>query len=48
MRSIDVRSFAAGALFASVVIVGVAAFAQSPSAPGGTDHITGVSPIGLP
>jgi hypothetical protein len=48
MRSIDVRSFAAGALFACV-IVGAARIgtAQAPSAPGGTDHITGFSHIGL-
>jgi len=49
-QSIDVRSFAAGALCAGVFVSAVAiaaAAAQSPSAAGGTDHITGVSHIGL-
>ena len=48
-HSIDVRSFAAGALCAGVFVsaVAIAAAAQSPAAKGGTDHITGVSHIGL-
>jgi hypothetical protein len=48
-HSIDVRSFAAGALCAGVFVsaVAIAAAAQSPSVTGGTDHITGVSHIGL-
>jgi hypothetical protein len=48
-KSIDVRSFAAGALCAGVLVsaVAIVAAAQSPSAAGGTDHITGVSHIGL-
>jgi len=58
-RSIDVRSFAAGVLFAGVLFgaarIGssslvAAAFAppgQAPSAVGGRDHISGVSHIGL-
>jgi hypothetical protein len=41
-HSIDVRSFAAGALCAGVFVsaVAIAAAAQSPSVTGGTDHIT--------
>lgn len=57
-RSRDLRSFAAGLVTAGVLIgaavVGrssvatlVAAPGQSPLAPGGTDHISGVSHIGL-
>jgi hypothetical protein len=48
-HSIDVRSFAAGALCAGVFVsaVAIAAAAQSPTVTGGTDHITGVSHIGL-
>ena len=48
-QTIDLRSFAAGALCAGVFVsaVAIAAAAQSPAAKGGTDHITGVSHIGL-
>src|SRR4051812_48861958 len=48
-HALHVRSFAAGALCAGVLVsaVAIAAAAQSPSATGGTDHITGVSHIGL-
>src|SRR3954469_21582082 len=46
-HTFDLRSFAAGALCAGVFASAIAAAAQSPSATGGTDHITGVSHIGL-
>jgi hypothetical protein len=45
-RPIDFRSFVAGVIVTGVVMSG-AMMAQSPSAPGGTDHITGFSHIGL-